>query len=81
MQRIRQQQARGVLEVLLCVHDDQPLAPLAFEPYHLRQAPQWRRLPMAPPYRHRAETVGVLLPEGGGDSVDPLPLALPLEMP
>src|SRR4029453_4652985 len=81
MQRIRQQKARGIPEVLLFVHDDQPLAPIAFEPYHLRKDPKSLRLPIATPYRPGAETFGVLLPEGGWDSVDPLPLSIPLDMP
>src|SRR5262245_31943967 len=63
------------------MHHAQTLAPLAFESNDFGKGPVRLALTIAPPHRHRAETFGVLLPEGCCDRIDPLPLPIPLDMP
>jgi hypothetical protein len=60
---------------------DQTLASVAFEAHHCGKDPVLLALTVATPYRHRAETFGVLLPEGHSPLIDPLPLPLPLDRP
>src|SRR4029434_8480857 len=46
MQRIGEEKAGRIPEVFLFMHDDQPLAPIAFEAYHLRKRPKRLCLPI-----------------------------------
>src|SRR4030095_14848302 len=80
MQRIRQQKARGIPEILLFVHDAQTLAPIAFEPYDLRKHPKWLRFPIATAHAPSTKTFRMHLAQLLGYSIHTPPLALPLDM-
>src|SRR4030095_2680816 len=80
MQRIRQQKARGIPEILLFVHDDQTLAPIAFEPYDLRKHPKWLHIPIATAHPHSTKTFRMRLAYLLAHTTPTPPLALPLDM-
>jgi hypothetical protein len=56
MPRIRQEKARRIPEILLFVHHDQPLTPIACEPDDLRKDPKLLRLPMTTVHLHGTKT-------------------------
>src|SRR5215813_1356675 len=81
MVRVGQQKLRGITQGGRVMDHDQTLTSVAFEAHYFRKDPELLALTIATPYRHRAETFGVLPPEDRGDGIDPLPLPTPLDMP
>jgi hypothetical protein len=81
MQRLGEETAGRIPEVLLVMHDDPTLAPLAFASYPLREPPKRLGLPLATAPPPGTQPVRMRLPEGLGHGIHPLPLALPVAMP
>src|SRR5262252_10049870 len=62
IQCVGEEKAGRIPEVLLFMHDDQPLAPIAFESYHLRKRPKRLCLPIATAHPQGTKTFRMRLP-------------------
>src|SRR6516162_6186699 len=80
MQRVGQQKAGRITSSGRFMLHDLTLPAVAFEPDDFGKDPVVLALDIATPHRHRAETLWVLLLEGGRHRVDAAPLPIPLNV-
>jgi hypothetical protein len=77
---IRHQEAWGISQVLLLVHDHSPLAPISRQPYRLGEGPKLFYLFMTASNRDRTKALWMISLQLCRDEIYSSPLTRPLDV-